>query len=1195
MITYGSYSTNGETYSVIISNSKRATEICIAKENQIVSAYKVDVDTEYSFNNNTAKQLFSLLNKGMRGCTSKTAISKPFVLGTMVSHEITKGKVSYQISFYNNELCAAFIYSDSVTLDVYYNTEARIPHGIPYVQLMKVDKKIKNLSDNDLLSVPVRSVEEIALEKEDITWLNKKNYFVIQDDETAEKIFSALDNYNGPIAYDIESTGLKMNMFAKIGSKEADILKKYNDEHKDDQVRVDRLCGIIFCVEENISYYFPCFSRKYEVLYQNRNSEVRKRLINNIKARYTIGDKRFDTGDEARYIRETPAEEIREDVVLMERVRDILEKGYIQTHGGSIEYKTGLIYDIDTNIKDDTMIMHQIMYKFRSNAGGRGEPSNLKFLSKHELGIDQWSLKDFFPSIAENDSGKSRTANVKNKARLIDFSYMDLNGTKIYAPADGDCTFLLAKKYKTDLVTNHSEQQYLYDFEMVVLLAIGYMEFYGFRINEDKISDTRDDSIAKIARIESEVRQAINYSSAKELELYNKLKEQAEYKKQLEEKEEREKTGDRTAIRKASVELVRIADELRSEMERDKDKIININSPKQVAELFYDTLGIPLKAESKSVAKPALKPLLNEKNEDGTNKYPIVHLYSDYKKEVTLLTKFFDNLPSFMYPGGYIFSSFGQISTNTGRMSCSKPNAQQLPKNITKIVEPRDGFVMCDADYSQIEYRTLTGMAGNKNLMALFSDPDNDYHTLMASMMYETPYEGVTDAMRSAAKSFNFGIPYGMGFKSLAILLHSNSSKESVEDAKEKYEMYFKNQPETRRFFSDVKEAASVNKYTKTLWNRYRWYKFENADGTTDNRKKGAALRQAGNAVIQGTAADLFKIGVARQFMYIRQNKLFGKFLIVNMIHDEQLLEIDARYLNVQRILRDIAINMQFHVDGMPPLFIGAGIELSWGKAKGKEAEIHQELLEELSIEAEKITIYKEVPDMNVNVAEIVDYFAQRNYAFRKQKIEDYITNEANFGKNMHPAIGNLLNMQFDEGRKLKDYDNDAHKFLMANLDAFIKKNGLSVKAEWFVPNLNTDVEEDVEYEDDEDSVEVMEDYDERNFSLIEDDKMYGADVVDIIKQFKVCVIKHKKICGIYTQDMNSRNLDVICEYLGSKACYPEDDGSLQVIFVKGGNVVKRTGIYVKGLDTDELEDMYNRSMRVLSKQKGDIETRAVR
>ena len=177
MITYGTYSEDGKVYAVIINNTKRFTEICMAQANSIVSAYKIDIDTEYGYQSNLAKTLFSLLNKGMRGCTAKNAISKPFVLGTMVSHETRKGKTDYQISFYRDELCAAYISSEQRTLDVYYNNEVSIPNGIPYVQLTKIDKRIKNLAETDLNAVPCKKCGRNSTGKRRYIMVGKKALF----------------------------------------------------------------------------------------------------------------------------------------------------------------------------------------------------------------------------------------------------------------------------------------------------------------------------------------------------------------------------------------------------------------------------------------------------------------------------------------------------------------------------------------------------------------------------------------------------------------------------------------------------------------------------------------------------------------------------------------------------------------------------------------------------------------------------------------------------------------------------------------------------------------------------------------------------------------------------------------------------------------------------------------------------------
>ena len=135
--------------------------------------------------------------------------------------------------------------------------------------------------------------------------------------------------------------------------------------------------------------------------------------------------------------------------------------------------------------------------------------------------------------------------------------------------------------------------------------------------------------------------------------------------------------------------------------------------------------------------------------------------------------------------------------------------------------------------------------------MKMFHDPDTDYHTLQASNMYGVDYAAVTKAMRGDAKSFNFGIPYGMGVRSLAILLFGQTEEWHIEEAKRKYELYFKDQPKVRQFFNDVKEMALVNKNTKTYFGRRRYYSFTDKDGKENNAAKAQALRQAGNAVIQ--------------------------------------------------------------------------------------------------------------------------------------------------------------------------------------------------------------------------------------------------------------------------------------------------------------------------------------------------------
>lgn len=1202
MFTRGEFTVDNVTYGAIMSHTKARTEAILITSGTVVSAYLVDDTGSYSYNNVRAKELVKLIQSGVKACTSKNCVPMPFELGAMNQHEFIKSKVEYTIQLYRGEVVGAFIQSSDKRLEMEYISDISMPTNIPYVKLTEVKKNV-DIADNDLDAIQTRSVQEIALEKEDITWLQNKKYFIVNDDETAEQLFAFFDQYNGPIAYDTETTGLKINCFGQINSKYQHDLEKYNEEHSDNPIRADKLVGIIFCVEEDTSYYFPCFNRKFKNLYQDLDSPVRKRIIQNTKSRYTIGDLRDKNNSVAEYWRTTPDDEITPDCILMERVRNILETKHIVAHNGSFEYKVGLQYWIDTNLKDDTMIIHQVAYKFR-NGGGKAEPSNLKYLAKKELGVDQWELHDFFPNWKPDKEGLvRRKPGAKNLGTQIDFSYMDYEGTRVYAPTDGDVTLGLFHKFKADLLANHKEMEYIYNVEVIVACAIGYMEFFGHRIDESKILNARAETMANKSMIISEIRQMIDYANDSELSAYAEIKQFRDNKKESGLSEE-----------DFNSKLIELVGKLDGAIESNVQKQINLGSSAQVCDLFYNKLGIHFCGDKQSVAKKEVKALLKEKNDDGTPKYPVVHLYSKYKNEETLLSKFFDNLIYFTYPGGFIFSSFGQIATNTGRMSCSKPNCQQYPKVITKIIIPRDGYVMMDADYSQIEYRVLTAMAGNEWLAELFSNPDSDYHTLMASLMYDVDYSAVTSSMRSAAKSFNFGIPYGMGLGSLAILLTGKNTAQTRDEAAEKMEDYFKNQPKTRKFFDNVKEMAQVNGYTKTLFNRYRYYTFTDKDGNVNNAKKAAALRQAGNAVIQGTAADIFKIGVARNFSFIRRNNLLGKLLIINMVHDEQLMEVDVQHLNMQRIVAEVGNNMQFKVDGFPPLYIGAGIGKAWGYAKGKMAEIHPNLLEEFTEEARNIPIWRTEEEMKeksyVDPQEVLGYFDKRVYEFRRKKVADYLSNPENWHKAIYPAISGLINLQFNYGRgdDAKAYVGpngekyDDQQFLELNIGDFLKENHIDADPSWFKAGDNKaeDEEEDKEYSEDEgDEDDIMDmvegDDDIRSFTLVdESDKTFGSSIHDMINVFGACILVQQRICGISTKNMYYKKKDALIDYLMQYMCDPEDPDGLQIVFLNDANILNYTGVYVKNLDNDKLEQAYrNANSSGSDFTQGDVKNRS--
>ena len=1308
MVCTGYYKKSDGQYSLIVDyKDSKNIVVYVGSDNTIVSAFKLVNGDKYAYSSKLAESVYETIKLGMSGATSKNGEPVSFKLGGSSLHSFKKKGVSFELQKFNN--VPVYLLSDdgSSGICMNYSEETMVHPTLDYVKMNS--QKVKTSLDSiGVDEVRVKSLEEVALEK-DTSWLNGKKYYIVNDSATAEKLFSQIENYNGILSFDYETTGLKINMFGQYGSKRKQELEEYNEKNPNSKIEVDKVVGFIYSVKENVAYYFPVGHRKFKNLYEDRD-ETTLKTINNIMARYTIGDFRDLQSNYAKFIRSLSVGEFTPDIILMERNRDILQKKNILAHNGSFEYKVSLLYDIDLNLKEDSMLLHQLMYKFRSIRSSKSEPSNLKYLTKVELGVDQLELVDFFPDFKPDKTGTVRG----DKQSSIDFSYMDYASAKAYAPADGDFTLQIWKKYKKDMQVNFPEMEYIYNVEVIVSMAIGYMEFYGLRIDEVKIEQTRQKYLYDMLMTEYKIRESVGYVQKDEEEVYNSI---VEINKELESAEDKEELY---AKRDG------LCDKLRS-LIANSSKAINLNAPAQVSDLLYNKLNYPHPEGELSVKKNVIKGLTKAKNEDGTAKYPVAIYYRDYKDLSSLITKFFGRLQDFMYPSGFFFSSFGQISTATGRMSCldedtlvttvggvkkikdvevgdlvycydtdgsvrikpvlnviykgykdcvelkwfssgngntgslictpdhriktkhhgwvqakdclnkkvyhlhrfneeipaidvctldsavsvgkrnvydleidgihnfianelcvhncSRPNAQQLPKSVTKIIVPRDNYCTIDADFSQIEYRTLTAMAKEEKLIESFRDPDSDYHTTMASLMYQVPYASVAPDMRSSAKSFNFGIPYGMGFKSLSILLFGDASPSHVAKAMELYELYFKDQPNVRKFFDKVKEVAGIYKFNKTRFNRRRYYNFEDAEGNYSEAKKAMALRQAGNFVIQGSAADIFKIAVARNFMFIRDNKLFGKLLITNMVHDEMLFEVDCDTLNIKKILSEIVKNMEFKIDGFPPLYVGAGVALSWAEAKGKMAEIHPVLANTYIAESENDSLYVSSP---VSSKSVKEYFDKRVFEFRVNKVSDYVKEESNYNKAIEPAIGNLLGLQFDFGvakEFAKEYteDNGYTKEEIANkmrlipleqLRRFIDEYNLGVDYKLFGGVDLHEEEEEEEGYDDVDENELEEENEEIGgvFALIdESDVPYGISVQDLIRQFGLVVSKELGICGIDLTKVKKSKKDELISLLESSTCNSTDEGALNLVFLNYNNILNRTDIYVKDLVTSSV------------------------
>lgn len=367
----------------------------------------------------------------------------------------------------------------------------------------------------------------------------------------------------------------------------------------------------------------------------------------------------------------------------------------------------------------------------------------------------------------------------------------------------------------------------------------------------------------------------------------------------------------------------------------------------------------------------------------------------------------------------------------------------------------------------------------------------------------------------------------------------------------------------------------------------------------------------ADGIITHNTAADIFKISVARNFKFIRDNKLLGKFLIINLVHDEQLFEIDTRYLNAKKVLACIGKNMQFDVEGFPPLFIGAGVGESWAEAKGKLAEIHPVLLDNITKDTENQSVWVKDPlkfsDENLKFKydfntgnkdteyrkspdEWLEMFREINQEFSINKVKNYLLDENNKGKIIEPTIGSLINLKFTYGNK-KTGDMTDDQFTKQCLEAFIENQGLTgicdpkdYLTQEDVNGIDNskkavyDDEEDDGYDDSEDEdgfIDLDEDmeFSEGDFIQIdESDKTYGCTVQDLIQTFGNFVSKSKRICGIDIRTISKAKLETLIDYLYKHVCEEDELGAMEIMFLQNCNILKRTGVYVKDIDGSEVE-----------------------
>ena len=377
-------------------------------------------------------------------------------------------------------------------------------------------------------------------------------------------------------------------------------------------------------------------------------------------------------------------------------------------------------------------------------------------------------------------------------------------------------------------------------------------------------------------------------------------------------------------------ELIAYGDELKVKLDELTNKIhelageeFNINSTKQLGEVLFEKLKLPVIKKTKNGYSTDVDTL-----EKLQCEHEIIEYILEYRQLAKLNSTYIEGMIPYINKNtGRIHSYFHQTVTATGRISSTEPNLQNIPtrieigKKLRKVFKPAENKIFLDADYSQIELRILAHVSKDETMVDNFIH-DEDIHAQVASRVFGVPLDEVTKELRSKAKAVNFGIVYGISDFGLAGQIHS-----SRKQAKQYIEQYLEKYNGIKTFMDEAVEDAKKKGYIETMYNRRRYIP-ELTSKSYMVRKFGE--RVAMNTPIQGTAADIMKIAMINVFRELKDRKLNSK--IVLQVHDELLIETDIKE---KEEVREILVNNMEHAAKLlVPLKVEVAEGENWYDAK---------------------------------------------------------------------------------------------------------------------------------------------------------------------------------------------------------------------------------------------------------------------
>jgi DNA polymerase-1 len=386
---------------------------------------------------------------------------------------------------------------------------------------------------------------------------------------------------------------------------------------------------------------------------------------------------------------------------------------------------------------------------------------------------------------------------------------------------------------------------------------------------------------------------------------------------------------ERTGVRVDAEELVRQSNALGQEMLALEQRAyelagqpFNLNSPKQLGEILFGRMQLPVVRKTASGAPSTDEEVLSKLAQD----YPLPQVLLEYRGLSKLKSTYTDKLPRMVNPAtGRVHTHYAQAAVITGRLASSDPNLQNIPVRTPAGRRVREAFIaerglLMSADYSQIELRIMAHVSDDANLQRAFAAGE-DIHRATASEVFGVPLEAVAAEQRRAAKAINFGLIYGMGVFGLA------SNLGITRDAAQAYiDRYFARYPGVAQYMESTRVLAREQGYVETVFGRRLWLP-EIRGGSGPRRQ--AAERAAINAPMQGTAADLIKMAMVAVHRWIESEKLLTRMIM--QVHDELVLEVPEA--EVEQVRAQVPALMCNVAQLRVPLVAEVGVGKNWEQA----------------------------------------------------------------------------------------------------------------------------------------------------------------------------------------------------------------------------------------------------------------------